>query len=235
MQLQIFFNIDWKQLLLGDEQWLFLLETVSRTILMFIVVLAAIRLLGKRGVKQLSIFELVVIISLGSAAGDPMFYNDVGILTAIVVFIVIVICYKLVVLLIVKNKRFEDLIEGKAVYLIKDGVFLVKNFNKESLTDDEFFAELRLKGISHLGQLEIAIQESGGEISIFPFEDTMVKYGLPILPETYHDAIKFISKTDYYSCSFCGFSKEIKATGAYTCSNCKRDLWIKSINTKRIK
>jgi uncharacterized membrane protein YcaP (DUF421 family) len=234
MFLQLFSDVDWKQFLLGKEQWGLLLETAIRTILMFVVVLVGIRVLGKRGVKQLSIFELVVIISLGSAAGDPMFYNDVGILIAIIVFIMVVLSYKLVCLLMVKSKPFEDLIEGKPVYLIKHGVFLINNFNKETLTDDEFFSELRLKGISQLGQVEIAIQESSGDISIFPFEDSQVKYGLPILPDTYNEALTEIIKTDLYSCSFCGYTEEIKAPSSYTCPTCKRNQWIKSVNSKRV-
>ena len=63
-----------EKILLGDEDWYFIPEIMFRTLLMYLVVLIGLRVLGKRGVKQLSIFELVVIISLGSAAGDPMFY-----------------------------------------------------------------------------------------------------------------------------------------------------------------
>lgn len=84
--LDIFRNVEWKMLLLGEENWSFLLETAFRTLIMFIVILLGLRMLGKRGVKQLSVFELGVIIGLGSAAGDPMFYKDVGLLPGIIVF-----------------------------------------------------------------------------------------------------------------------------------------------------
>ena len=77
--LQASSGFDWKQLLLGSEECSFLPETILRTSIMFIVILIGLRLLGKRGVKQLSVFELVVIIGLGSAVGDPMFYKDGGI------------------------------------------------------------------------------------------------------------------------------------------------------------
>ena len=55
-------GFDWKVLLLGGEEWSFLPETMLRTSIMFLVILTALSLLGKRGVKQLSVFELVVII-----------------------------------------------------------------------------------------------------------------------------------------------------------------------------
>ena len=103
-------NFNWKQLLLGDEEWSFLFETFFRTIIMFILLLTALKLLGKRGVKQLSVFELVVIIGLGSAAGDPMFYKDVGLLPAFIVFTMVVVLYKLVNYFVGKNKKLEHVI-----------------------------------------------------------------------------------------------------------------------------
>lgn len=120
-------------------------ETVLRTFIMFIIILVGLRLLGKRGVKQLSIFELVAIISLGSAAGDPMFYKDVGILPALIVFIMIVGLYSFITYLIGKNQKFERLMEGKPIFLIRDGIFLIKNFTKETLGEDEFLLSFGCK------------------------------------------------------------------------------------------
>ncbi|HLN73366.1 MAG TPA: YetF domain-containing protein, partial [Prolixibacteraceae bacterium] len=161
----------WKELLMGGEEWSFLPETVLRTLIMFVVIMVSLRILGKRGVKQLSIFELVVIIGLGSAAGDPMFYNDVGILPALIVFAMIIILYTSITYFISKNRDFEAMVEGKPVRLIKDGSFAIDNFKKEPLGEYEFFAELRIQGVSQLGQIEEAILESSGNISIFYFPD----------------------------------------------------------------
>src|SRR5688572_6682679 len=102
--LQISPGFNWKEIMLGGESWNFLPEVMLRTIIMFIIIVVSLRILGKRGVKQLSIFELVAIISLGSAAGDPMFYKDVGILPALLVFVVIVALYSLITYFIGKNK-----------------------------------------------------------------------------------------------------------------------------------
>ena len=66
--------MNWQELLFGDEATSFLFEIAFRTFLMFILVLILLRLTGKRSIKQLSIFEIVMIIALGSAAGDPMIY-----------------------------------------------------------------------------------------------------------------------------------------------------------------
>ncbi len=223
-----------KQLMFGKEDWGFLPETMLRTLLMFIVILIGLRLLGKRGVKQLSVFELVVIIGLGSAAGDPMFYKDVGLLPALIVFSMVVILYSLLTWLIGTNKKFELLVEGKPVYLIKNGKFSIDNFKKEILGEDEFFAELRMQGVSQLGQIEEAIIETSGSISIFYYPDEEVKYGLPIMPKSLEVNFQKIHDADYYSCAFCGHTELLKPATKYTCPSCRKWKWIKASNKKRI-
>lgn len=102
---KLFEDTEWKTLLLGEEKWNFLTEVALRSFVMFLVIVLTLRLLGKRGIKQLSVFELGVIIGLGSAAGDPMFYKDVGLLPGIIVFIMIIGLYKLIAFLINRSDR----------------------------------------------------------------------------------------------------------------------------------
>lgn len=219
---------------MGSESWDFLLQIIFRTAVMFLVIIFGIRLLGKRGVKQLSVFELVVIIGLGSAAGDPMFYREVGLLSSIIVFAVIILFYSLVVYLIGRSKKIEILLEGKPILLIENGVFTIENFKKEKLGSDEFFAELRMKSISHLGQIESAVEETSGEISVFYYEDKDVKFGLPVLLNSLEKSTNVFSEEKHYSCTFCGFT-EIKVTNAEnTCKNCGKHHWVPSINRRRI-
>lgn len=219
---------------LGTEDWSFLMEIVLRTVIMFLTIIFGLRVLGKRGVKQLSIFELVVIIGLGSAAGDPMFYKDVGVVSSIIVFIVIIILYTTVTYLIGRFKKVEHLFEGKAMCLIENGVFAVENFKKENLGSDEFFAELRLRGISHLGQIEFAIEEVSGEISVFFHDDEKVKYGLPIMLHSLDNPTKHIKKKGYFSCTFCGFTEEKESGNAGKCQNCRKSNWVEASNKRRV-
>lgn len=234
MLLSVILNFSWRELFLGSEDWPFLLEIVLRTVIMFLTIIIGLRILGKRGVKQLSIFELVVIIGLGSAAGDPMFYKDVGVVSSIIVFIVIIILYSAVTYLIGRFKKIENLFEGKAMCLIENGVFAVENFKKENLGSDEFFAELRFRGISHLGQIEIAIEEVSGEISVFFFEDEKVKYGLPIMLHSLDNPTKYIEREGHYACTFCGFTEKKKPGNGGNCKNCGKTNWVEAINKRRV-
>ncbi|AEI50129.1 DUF421 domain-containing protein [Runella slithyformis] len=220
--LEISTEIDWKEVMPGGEDWHFLIETSLRTAIMFLVLLTGLRLLGKRGVKQLSVFELVVIIGLGSAAGDPMLYKDVGILPALVVFSIVIVLYKAVTYVIGQNKKFEVLVEGKPICLIKEGVFSIDNFRKEALGEDEFFSELRLQSVSHLGQIEEAIVETSGQISLFFYEDTQVKYGLPVMLSVLDTSTERISEPGHYSCTFCGYTAKLAAASKKVCPTCKK-------------
>ena len=225
---------EWPRVLLNDLPGIFLLEVVFRTTVMFTVLLLALRFTGKRGVKQLSIFEIVIIIALGSAAGDPMFYEDVGILPAITVFIVVIAFYRLVTWLTGKSKWFEVLLEGKTELLIENGFFSVVKFEKEAIAQDEFFAELRLRSIEHLGQIKYAFLEPSGSISVFFFPDDEVKPGLPLLPSLFDLRSKEITHSGLYACANCGFIQTL-TPGSAICPVCKKDEWVEAIKTLRVR
>lgn len=227
-------TIDWADILLGAEDWSFLPEVAIRTIIMFLIIIIGLRFLGKRGVKQLSVFELVVIIGLGSAAGDPMFYKEVGIIFSLLVFIIIIALYAVLTYFLAKSERFEDLIEGKPACLIEDGVFVHNNFKKENLGSDEFFAELRLRGVSHLGQVETAIVETSGGLSVFFFPSDNVKFGLPIMLDSLKDPLKNIDVEGHYSCIFCAYTEEKPAGPAGKCPNCDHDEWVEASDKERV-
>ena len=162
-----------------------------------------------------------------------MFYNDVGLVPAILVFIVVIILYRTTTWLSGKNKKFGRLLEGKPVCLINGGRFSLENFEKEDLAQDEFFSELRQQHIEHLGQVRVGFIEPTGEISLFYYEDKDVKPGLPLIPDVYNKKNKVISKKAIYACAFCGAVMELKP-GFATCEVCKKEEWVKALRTLRI-
>jgi uncharacterized membrane protein YcaP (DUF421 family) len=227
-------RIDWKSLLLGKDDWHFLLNVGIRTTIMFLVILIALRLLGKRGIHQLSVFELGVIIGLGSAAGDPMFYEDVGVLPSIIVFIIVVLLYRSITYLVSKSYKIEIFVEGRAAYVLKDGVIL-EAFKKQPLGKDEFLATLRQNQVYHLGQVETVVIESDGKLSIFFYPDEKVRYGLPILPDAFESMYTSIPEEGIYSCVACGATEKLSPMPNYCCQNCNNDKFLRSIKGARIK
>ncbi len=219
---------------MGEEDWSFLPQILIRSAIMFAVTIIALRLIGKRGIMQ-GVFELVTIITLGSAAGDPMFYKKVGLLPAILVFVSIVAMYRLVNYFVARHKGFEHILEGRHVRLVKECRFMVENFKPHELSKDEILSDLRLKGISHLGQIESAYIEASGQISVFFLPDEKVVHGLPVTPELFEAQVKEIKEKQIYSCGFCGYTEEIAPAKSHTCAICKKTEWVRSVDQIRVK
>ena len=231
-----FIDIDWNSFLLGSEKWSFLPEVAIRSILMFLLILFSLRILGKRSITQLSVFELGVIIGLGSAAGDPMFYKDVGLLPGMLVFLVVISLYRFVTFLINRSEKIEKVLEGEPVYVVEQGKFNFKNFQAESIAHEEFFAQLRQHNVTHLGQLELAIIETNGAISLYFFADNEVLYGLPVLPHLCAKKLKQLTGNGKYACTTCGQVEDLGVTiNEKLCPVCGKLEWVEAINKRRVK
>lgn len=223
------------RLLIGEETpYSFLFEVLARSAIMFFVLLVVLRLSGKRGIKQLSIFELAILISLGSAAGDPMFYKEVGLLPAIVVFLVVITLYKIITFLTGRFEKLEAYVEGKPVKLIQQGKIIYPIFRSESLGYDELFSQLRQQSVTHLGQIECAYLETSGDLSIFYYPDDKVVPGVPILPDIYDFPVENLDNSITYACKHCG---EIKPADlpSDTCEICGEREWLQARDEIRVK
>lgn len=224
--------MDWQALFINDLDWQFAIEIVIRTLIMFAIILIFLRISGKKGVRQLSIFEVAIIIGLGSAAGDPMSNKDNAIIPALLVFITILGFYRLITWFAIKNEKFEKVLEGEPVYIIEDGIFNL-DAGDETYAKDEFFSEMRQQSIEHLGQVRTAILEPNGNVSFLFYEDDEVKPGLPVMPKLYKQKQKNISKKGDYACSFCGNIEHINE-GPKKCERCEKEEWVKAIDTCRL-
>jgi uncharacterized membrane protein YcaP (DUF421 family) len=76
-------------LLLGEEKWDYLPQVLLKCLIIFVATVITLRFIGRRGIMQ-GVFETLTIIMLGSAAGDPMLYKNVGLLPAILIFLLLV-------------------------------------------------------------------------------------------------------------------------------------------------
>jgi uncharacterized membrane protein YcaP (DUF421 family) len=226
--------IDWQSFLMGEEDWQFLYEVCIRSIIMFVVAIISLRIMGKRAIMQ-GIFDVALIISLGSAAGDAMFYSKVGLLPTILVFIMIVSLYLVINFLMARSRYFEHLVEGHVYRIIVDSELITETFKKDRITRDEIFADLRSESITHLGQVDRAYIEYTGKLSIFYYDDDNVKYGLPIIPEKLEQTSSSMPAEGYYSCTYCGHTDYTEAPSSYQCSRCSHKECTRAINDRRVK
>jgi uncharacterized membrane protein YcaP (DUF421 family) len=224
--------LDWHNIFINDLDLPYALEITLRTVLMFVFVLLMLRLSGKKGVRQLTIFEVAIIIALGSAAGDPMFNKDMAILPSLLVFALILGVYRLLTYLAARSEKVESLLEGDPMYIIEDGIFTLEEESHTTFAKDEFFAEMRAASIEHLGQVRIAVLETNGQVSFYYYSDEDVKPGLPVLPKPYNLRSEAISKRGEYACTYCG--RVMKLTKPTTCERCGHKEWVPAINTCRV-
>lgn len=221
--------MNWQEILFGTEHSIFLVEIALRTLIMFLLLFAGLRSVGKRGVKQLSIFELLLIIALGSAAGDPMIYKEVGIAYAIVVFIIIFFFYRFLTHLIEHSKKMETLLEGKPYCIIHEGKASKESLKHKELAMDEFFLVLRNQHVFHLGQVENAILETNGELSILFYDLPDIKAGLPIWPDYLEKKTKQVKRQGVYACTYCGATRIMGAGEKKMCEYCnENDDWVEA-------
>jgi len=211
----------------------FLVEIGLRSAIMFLLILTILRLSGRRGVRQLTLFEVAIIIGLGSAAGDPMFQEDIPIFHAVVVFICVIAIYKAITWIASKSETVAQLLEGKVLPVVKDGVFDIKHENDNTFSRMEFFSELRNLNIEHLGQVREGVLEVDGTLSVLFYTDEDTKYGLPIFPSSYRSVDISVNEGPF-ACMYCGNVLSHVSTDCPQCPRCKRTKWAQAINSKRV-
>lgn len=226
---------DWPRLLwAGDNTPALAGEVVFRCVVTYLLLLVALRLTGRRSVKQLSIFELSILIGLGSIAGDTMFYPQIPLLHAVIVFGVVVGLYTLLSYLTEKWPRFNNLMRGHEVQLLLDGRLCWSNFQSIPLTQKELFAELRLRQVDHLGQVQSAYSEATGDLSVFFFAEADVRPGLPLRPEVLAAATAGIGTSAPHACLNCGYVGQWHPVPVQACPVCQASRWLPAATSLRI-
>lgn len=224
---------DWGRFLMDQYPAAFLLEVLLRALLIFIVVVVSLRITGKRGMKQLSLFELVFIITLGSAGGDVIFYADVPFLPVLATFAGIIGIYLVAVYLISRNDRIEKWMEGEPLCIIDEGRFAMRYLERENFSPEEICMELRIKSVEHLGQVRTAILETSGDISVFYYPDEEVRPGMPTLPVLRARILEKTEAGSCFACARCGFSREADGAAVFHCEMCGHEHCMKALSGPR--
>lgn len=224
---------DWQRMLIDELPVTFLFEVTVRTLFAYLVVFSFLKISGRRGVRQLSLFELVVILTLGSAAGDVTFYDDVPLLPVAVVFATLLLLYRFTTYAMEHLPRFGDWLEGKPAVIIENGLCDVPALERKNISTDELFMELRQLGVEHLGQVRIGILEVDGDLSLYFQPEEQVRPGLSVLPTPLRQQYRQVPRAGLYACTWCGDTTPLHAEQLATCQRCAHDEWSEAITTQR--
>ncbi|WP_286785615.1 MULTISPECIES: DUF421 domain-containing protein [Pseudomonas] len=223
---------DLKRMLLDEFPPLFLGEVALRASFAYLAVFAFLKISGRRGVRQLSLFEVVVILTLGSAAGDVSFYDDVPLLPIVMVFITLLVLYRATTYAMAHSPRFGAWMEGKPMVIIRDGQYDLPTLEATNISDDEFFMELRQQGVEHLGQVRLGILEVNGDVSLYFFDSDETRHGLSVLPPSERVVVESAHQQGLYACCRCGFVQLLDYGQGGPCPRCERKQWSMALTAR---
>ncbi len=139
-----------------------LLEKMLRPIIIYVFLVAALRLAGKRELAQLNPFDLVVLLTLSNTVQNAIIGDDNSVTGGVVGATTLLGINYLVVRFLFKHRRLDQLVEGKPTKLIEHGKLQRKELAKELLTESELLTLLHRQGFSSLDEVETCILEPGG-------------------------------------------------------------------------
>ena len=139
-----------------------------RTIFLYLLVLIVMRFMGKREISQLQPFELVISIMIADLATTPMSETGIPILYGIIPILGLLMMHIIISIINLKSIRIREIICGKPRILIFRGRIDEKAMQKENFTITELEARLRVNGAYNLEDVEYAILETSGQITVIP-------------------------------------------------------------------
>jgi uncharacterized membrane protein YcaP (DUF421 family) len=141
------------------------IDIVIRSFIFLALLFFMTKILGKKQISELSFFEYVSGITIGSIAGEAITGLEKNMFQGMASIIIFSLATLLVDILALKSKSFRDFIEGRGTVFIKDGKVLEENLKKEKYSIDELSALLRQKDIYRVADVEFAVLEPRGTLS----------------------------------------------------------------------
>jgi uncharacterized membrane protein YcaP (DUF421 family) len=165
------------------------LRSLGAIIMLFLLT----RILGKKQISQLTFFEYVAGITLGELAGfisTDMEANYILGVTALLIWFIVPLMIEYLTL---KSKKLRDWLEGKGTVVIKEGKILEDNLKKERYSTDELLEQLRTKNVFNVADVEFAILEASGDLSVLLKKEnqplTPKHLGIQVAPERESQAV----------------------------------------------
>lgn len=143
-----------------------MLITFIRAIILYIIVLVVMRMMGKREIGQLQPFELAISIMIADLASIPMADTGIPITNGIIPILGLLVMHLVISILNIKSIRAREIICGKPSILIYRGKIDEKVLKKERFTINELQERLRGNNVVNLGDVEYAILETSGEVTV---------------------------------------------------------------------
>lgn len=218
---------DFWRLLFGDTPPTFLFEVVVRVVLLYAVLVVALRSMGPRMSSQVTRNELLALVSLAAAIGPAVQDPSRGLLPPMLVAALVVLAQRAIALGTFKSHRIDRLVQGEPVALVADGVMSIDAMRKTATPRERLLSALRADGITHLGAVERVYLEPNGAFTVL--KRARPAPGLSVVPE-FDEALHAEQprETGCFVCSLCGAIRAAH-TADGSCDRCGTDNWTPAI------
>lgn len=158
-----------------------MIDIIIKTIIIYILVAIIFRIMGKREVGQLGTFDLVVFILIAELVALALEKKADFVLHLLPV-LVLVLLQLIIAKLSLKSNKFRNLVDGRPSVIIKKGIINFKNMVDQKYTLDDLLLQLREKDVRSIDEVDYAILETNGKLSVFKKDDKDKNvYPLPII------------------------------------------------------
>jgi uncharacterized membrane protein YcaP (DUF421 family) len=156
------------------------LGIIMRTIVVYLAILAGLRLSGKREIGQMTVFDLVVLLLIANAVQNAMVGPDTSLVGGILAAVVLLIVNALVARLRMRWPRLRRWVEGTPTLLVLHGAVIPAHMQKEEMDEESLLMALREHGVAEIGEVEMAVLEIDGSISVVPMGEATVRVKKPL-------------------------------------------------------
>lgn len=146
---------------LGMPWW----EFVLRAVVVYAVVLLLVRFTGKRTIGQFTPFDLLVVVLLGTAVQNALIGEDTSLLGGLILAVTLLALNWTVGKLSAHSRRFDRVVEGKPVILVRHGALFRDELARQSVSEQDFAIARRSAGYATLAEIDLAVLETSGEIT----------------------------------------------------------------------
>lgn len=143
-----------------------MLISLTRTLILYLLVVTSLRVMGKRQIGELQPSELVVAIMISDLATVPMSESAIPLLYGIVPMLTLVFAETLLSYLCMKSHKIRIAVTGKPVYIINNGILNQKEMKKARYSISDLLEELRMLNVFDISTVSCALLETNGKISV---------------------------------------------------------------------
>ncbi len=158
-------------LALGTPAW----EIIVRSAVVYGGTFLGMRVMGKRELGQMTLFDLVVILLIANAVQNAMVGPDTSLLGGLLAAFVLLASNRIISALRLRGEWWGRLFEGTPTVLIEHGQFIVRNMRREGLDRAEVEMAMREHGVASADEVRLAVLETDGSISIVPNDSKVVR------------------------------------------------------------